>query len=194
MNITKEAYIQMTRDTVAPGVEILARLTPQLAHRWHMLNGITGELAELHDAIGNRDVENAVEETHDVLYYVTALADSHGVELSDFAYLRHREVDWTRLSEQVTAVSVFAGDYWDVFKRPVCYGKSKLTPEEQQQTAAEAIRRMYSAILHCGYTLGKIPDELRELNSMKLTRGQNARYKTGKFDADAAVRRDDKTA
>lgn len=55
------------------GEQILAALTPEAAHNWHMVTGLSGEIGELIEAWERRDRENLIEEVGDIEFYLEGL-------------------------------------------------------------------------------------------------------------------------
>ena len=71
-----------------PGESIRAELTPEDCHRLHMAVGISGEAGELLDAVKKAtiyrkqlDIANIVEECGDLLFYISGMLDSIGVDI-----------------------------------------------------------------------------------------------------------------
>ena len=83
-------YRQFVRKLCKPGKDIVYELNPVDAHLLHMAVGISGEAGEMLDAIKKSaiyrrplDVANVREEAGDILFYLTGLLDSLGIELQD---------------------------------------------------------------------------------------------------------------
>ena len=79
-------HAQMVKDLVKPGREILAMLSPNQAHLWHMATGISGEAGELIDAIKKYvvygaplDIDNVIEELGDLEFYMEGLRFRLGI-------------------------------------------------------------------------------------------------------------------
>lgn len=69
-----------------PGADILAGLTPEMAHLWHMASCIPGEAGELFDAVKKAaiygkplDVGNVLEELGDLEFYMEGLRAAVGI-------------------------------------------------------------------------------------------------------------------
>ena len=69
-----------------PGADILAKLTPEDCHLWHMATGIAGETGELVDAVKNPVIyrkpinrENVIEELGDLEFYMEGLRQGLGI-------------------------------------------------------------------------------------------------------------------
>jgi len=69
-----------------PGEDILASLTPEKCHQWHMASCIPGEAGELFDAVKKHviygkpiDRANVVEELGDLEFYMEGLRQSLGI-------------------------------------------------------------------------------------------------------------------
>ena len=81
-------YTEFVRALSKPGKDIVSEITPLDAHRLHMAVGISGEAGELLDAVKkaviyrkNLDVANVKEECGDLLFYITGILDSIGMDL-----------------------------------------------------------------------------------------------------------------
>ena len=81
------SHEDMVAALAKPGAEIIADLTPQRAHLWHMASCIQGEAGELFDAIkkpciyakGTFDRDNIVEELGDIEFYLEGLRQGLGI-------------------------------------------------------------------------------------------------------------------
>ena len=81
-------YSEFVRALCKPGNAIRTELTPEDCHRLHMAIGISGEAGELLDAIKKAaiyrkplDIHNVKEEIGDVLFYITGLLQSIGIDM-----------------------------------------------------------------------------------------------------------------
>jgi NTP pyrophosphatase (non-canonical NTP hydrolase) len=80
-------HAEMVQRLAKPGQDIIAELTPNNAHLWHMASCVMGEAGELFDAIkkpaiyakGAIDRENVVEELGDLEFYLAGLRLSLGI-------------------------------------------------------------------------------------------------------------------
>lgn len=84
----------MVATLVKPGIHIIASLTPEQAHVWHMLTGLMGEVGELIDALKKNiiygkdlDRENVKEELGDIEFYLEGVRQ--GVMISREDCLEH---------------------------------------------------------------------------------------------------------
>ena len=73
-------HAAMVAELAKPGREIVAELTPEKAHLWHMASALMGEAGELFDAVKkcavygkDLDVDNVVEELGDIEFYLEGL-------------------------------------------------------------------------------------------------------------------------
>lgn len=71
---------EMVAALAKPGEDILATLTPEKCHLWHMATGVSGEAGELLDAVKKQvaynkeiDRENVIEELGDLEFYMEGL-------------------------------------------------------------------------------------------------------------------------
>jgi NTP pyrophosphatase (non-canonical NTP hydrolase) len=84
-------HAEMVQRLAKPGQEIIADLTPQNAHLWHMASCVCGEAGELFDAIkkpaiyakGQIDRENVIEEMGDLEFYLAGLRLGLGITRSE---------------------------------------------------------------------------------------------------------------
>jgi len=72
-----DEYEEFVMSRIKPGEAILASLTPEKAHMWHMVSGIAGEAGEVLDAVKkwavygkDLDVDNVIEELGDLEFYI----------------------------------------------------------------------------------------------------------------------------
>lgn len=99
------AAMRLVRLAEAAGIkweyngDIVANLTPEKAHLWHMAFALMIEVAELSDPIhahvtGNRELDraNALEELGDILYYFQSIVDFYG-----FTITQIREANMAKL-------------------------------------------------------------------------------------------------
>ena len=83
-----DTHREFVRKLCKAGSVIAEELTPDDCHRLHMAIGISGEAGELLDAIKNAtiyrkplDIANIVEECGDLLFYISGMLDSIGVDI-----------------------------------------------------------------------------------------------------------------
>ncbi len=83
-----QTHREFVRNLCKPGSVIAEELTPEDCHRLHMAVGISGEAGELLDAIKKAtiyrkqlDIANIVEECGDLLFYISGMLDSIGVDI-----------------------------------------------------------------------------------------------------------------
>lgn len=112
---------QMVAGLVKPGEMILAQLTLEDCHLWHMATGLMGESVELQQAIIKNDLDNFIEEGGDSCFYQTALYQIRGI-----AY--HEEADKTPESTLADLTEIdnylrICGDILDLVKKKVIYRK-----------------------------------------------------------------------
>jgi len=77
---------EMVATLVKDGDQIVAELTGNDAHLWHMATGVSGEAGELLDAVKKNviyrkelDRENVVEELGDLEFYMEGLRQATGI-------------------------------------------------------------------------------------------------------------------
>jgi NTP pyrophosphatase (non-canonical NTP hydrolase) len=83
-----KTHREFVRGLCKTGSVIAEELTPEDCHRLHMAVGISGEAGELLDAIKKAtiyrkplDIANIVEECGDLLFYISGMLDSIGVDI-----------------------------------------------------------------------------------------------------------------
>jgi hypothetical protein len=116
MNELQKQFSAMVAGLVKPGADIIAALTPEKAHLWHMATGLVGELPELLQAERRSDKPNFLEECGDALFYAEGTLQCideniHGVEDGK-----------DQMSHEETLHDA-AGEIVDAVKRHVIYGK-----------------------------------------------------------------------
>jgi NTP pyrophosphatase (non-canonical NTP hydrolase) len=79
-------YSKMVRTLAKPGEDILATLTPEKVHVWHMASCIPGEAGECFDGVKKwilygkpLDRANVVEELGDLEFYMEGLRQGMGI-------------------------------------------------------------------------------------------------------------------
>lgn len=83
-----QTHREFVRKLCKAGSVIAEELTPDDCHRLHMAIGISGEAGELLDAVKKStiyrkqlDIANIVEECGDLLFYISGMLDSIGVDI-----------------------------------------------------------------------------------------------------------------
>lgn len=83
-----DTHREFVRKLCKAGSVIAEELTPDDCHRLHMAIGISGEAGELLDSIKKAtiyrkplDIANIVEECGDLLFYISGMLDSIGVDI-----------------------------------------------------------------------------------------------------------------
>ena len=96
------SHAELVQKLSKRGEDIIAQLTPEKAHLWHMATGISGESGELEDAIKKHviynkplDRENVIEELGDLEFYMEGMRQGLGITreevlLSNIAKLAKR--------------------------------------------------------------------------------------------------------
>lgn len=82
----KISHSDMVKTLAKSGEDILAELSPDQVHNWHMATGVSGEAGELLDAVKKYaiyqkpiDHENVVEELGDLEFYMEGLRQGFGI-------------------------------------------------------------------------------------------------------------------
>lgn len=161
------------------GEAIIANLTPEAAHNWHMVTGLSGEVGELHAALSNSDPINTLEELGDIEFYFEGLCQGAGVP---------RPTDVVSLHISTSLLSVVqlyqaTGEIVDVVKKQAIYNQPLNTDLLQSHL------RMFTAIMDAIYRSTQITrEQALEHNKRKLV----VRYQGLRYSDQAARERVDK--
>ena len=177
-------YSQMVADLVKPGEDIIATLTPALAHTLHMAVGLAGEAGELleHycarlDLVPDSEI---IEEFGDSEFYFEGLCQSMHVEIQ---LTGATSDDPFCLPGYVVATT----DMLDLVKKMVVYNKDVdlMVFIDALTNVRICLDRTYD---YYGFTQAEALDH----NMNKLLKGDAARYKEGTYSDEAAQLRRDK--
>ena len=111
------SHAELVQKLSKRGEDIIAQLTPEKAHLWHMATGISGESGELEDAIKKHiiynkplDRENVIEELGDLEFYMEGIRQGLGITreevlLSNIAKLakRYPQMEYSNAAAQERA-------------------------------------------------------------------------------------------
>jgi len=93
-------HSEMVRRLAKPGEDIIAELSPESAHLWHMGTGVSGEAGELLDAIKKHviygkplDYENVVEELGDLEFYMKGIRQVLGLDREEILLANINKLD-----------------------------------------------------------------------------------------------------
>lgn len=85
---TQKHHKDLVTKLSKPGEVLLATVTPEKAHLWHMATGVCTEAGELLDCIKKHicynqelNLENLVEEVGDILFYLQGIMNPLGISL-----------------------------------------------------------------------------------------------------------------
>jgi hypothetical protein len=124
-----DSHADMVQKLAKPGAAVLAELTPDGAHLWHMATGVAGEAGELLAAVicnpvDAPDIENIKEELGDLEFYLegirSKLAINFDTQIKPLADSCHVPQD---LSRSYTKIVVYSSDILDRIKKAVIYSK-----------------------------------------------------------------------
>ncbi len=184
-------YSQMVADLAKPGEDIIATLTPIKMHMLHMAVGLAGETGELleHECSGGGVVDSElIEELGDTEFYFEGLCQSMHITLNTirldqaYSYLSATCGD----SQSAALCVVAASDMLDLVKKMVIYNK-----DVDLGVFVNALTKVRVRLDQAYSYYGITQLEALEHNMNKLLKGDNARYKEGKYTDEAAqVRRD----
>lgn len=181
MEMKQITYADMVAHLAKPGADILNTLTPEKCHLIHMAVGISGEVAELYQAMNElRKVageaptqlkENILEELGDVEFYFEGLCAAVGatrVPASDVADFLHG--------------LVISGEILDLVKKHVIYNQHLRLSD-----LGYAIAQFESFMLSAYVATQITRQEALDANYAKL---MTKRYPNGYTDAAAEARAD----
>ena len=99
------------------GESIINDLTPTNAHLLHMAVGVSGEAAELLQALVLNDMENAIEELGDIEFYLQGISNTLELPISRF------DSNFTGEPAAIRIV-IYAGELLDAIKKGAVYNKN----------------------------------------------------------------------
>lgn len=150
----------------------------------HAAVGITGEVAELKNAILNKDQENIPEELGDMRFYMQQIMNQFNWVFAQFnnnsyAPRQDRSLDDTLV--------VQAGEVQDLLKKSWVYNKPL-----DKALLHEEFGKLFGAYLSLTTHFGYTDEDICAQNMYKLSTGPNARFPLGYTDAAAIARADKK--
>lgn len=170
----------MVRQLAKPGKDILASLTPEDCHAWHMASCLVGEVGELIEAM-RFERQDLMEELGDMEFYICGLRQGYNL-------VREIPVKPDKYYTNIyVGVAGAAAEVFDVVKKAVIYRK----PFNQE--------KLFGALNALDWWLGKVyfeftidRQETLLANVVKLTDPNKGRYKEGTYSDQAAIERNDK--
>ena len=169
-------YAEMVKTLAKPGAVILATLTPEDCHNWHMASCLLGEAGEYHEAEGR---EHRIEELGDLEFYVEGLRQGYGID--------HEETTGYVSNENRLPLVVAAAMVFDAMKKQVIYRK-----ELDRVKMLMALNMFEAAMYSERFVLNVSRAEVLDANQKKLLTGKNARYASGQYSDQQAQERADK--
>ena len=177
-------YSQMVADLAKPGEDIIATLTPAMAHTLHMAVGLAGEAGELLEHyIARLDLvpdSEILEEFGDSEFYFEGLCQSMSIEI---ALTGSTSDDPFCLPGYVVATT----DMLDLVKKMVVYNK-----DVDLMVFIDALTNVRICLDRAYDYYGFTQVEALDHNMNKLLKGDTARYKEGTYSDEAAQLRRDK--
>jgi len=167
------------------GQELIKGLTPKTAHNLHMAIGISGEVAELVEAMIDGSLMNLVEEIGDCYFYITGLIQGAGVQPHYVNYSDYYNAVGAGMYVYGAAMklSICAGFLLDAVKKEAIYNKPLDLIECEKQL---------SIILCCLETImksrGITKEQCLQANYDKLGK----RYENHQYSDEQAQQRKDK--
>ncbi|MCP3672274.1 MAG: hypothetical protein GY814_17945 [Gammaproteobacteria bacterium] len=182
---TMNPYSQMVADLAKPGEDIIATLTPAIAHTLHMAIGLAGEAGELlehYNAAGVKIIPDSeiIEELGDAEFYFEGLCQSMHIEI---ALTGCTSNDSLCIPRYVVATT----DMLDLVKKMVIYNK-----DIDLMDFVDNLTKVRMALDQAYGYYGFTQPEALEHNMNKLLKGYSARYKEGVYSDEAAQSRRDK--
>jgi len=189
-----ETHTAMVLRLKKPGADILKSLTPDKCDFLHIGPCLAGEAAELYESIIEEDeIHRVVEEAGDFEFYLVSELDRWGLKpttLCTKALLMPRQHAFQLMK--------LGGDYWDVTKRIIIYGKDPdhddpkhggFTLRRVARDTLVMIQQNLNSIYH---QLGIKREEVLQKNYEKLADKDKGRYASGSFsDKESQDRRDE---
>lgn len=179
-------YSELVSALKKPAADILASLDEIKVDAKHMAIGIAGEALELLDNIDDLSMENIVEETGDLMFYIVGLSQTLGVELEwDISDEYERIYDAGNISDFLIETAKAAGKVLDLVKKWVIYNNPLGVDELESIRLAlnELIVCMSGLVDCCGMSMPFI----ERYNKAKLTERYGRKYSDA-----AAIARADK--
>jgi len=161
----------MVRRLAKPGENVLADLTPDKCHLWHMASCLLGEVVELLGGAADDNKDNVIEELGDIEFYLEGYVSLFGWDerLGD-------------APEKSIGLIFAAAELFDVTKKHVIYGK-----DLDQDAVVMAINQINFELLGVWEQFGCSRQEVLQASIAKLSK----RYPTGEYqNADAIARAD----
>lgn len=179
--LIKPEFNRMVAKLLKNGEDIAPTITPEKANLIHIAMGISGEVGELVERIGEKDIPKIIDEAGDVEFYIAAMIQAINPNLTFEIVTMHTPT--IALSEMV----VCAGNISDVIKKHAIFGKPLDTGliESLITDFAVYLSRLYSSL-----EISRL-DVLRG-NMTKLLTGSNARYSSGGYSDEQAQAQNDK--
>lgn len=186
MNIT---YPELVRRLAKPGADILAQLDAPKCHLLHMAVGVSGEAAELLQAVSEPlrtltavDRANVVEELGDAEFYLEGLRAALFLARRPYS-IEAEERERAMLLSYAINLAVSSGDLLDRVKKHVICNKPLVRSD------IEGILHVVDGALEgIRLSIGVSRDEVLEANQAKLAK----RYSDLEYSDAAAQRRADK--
>jgi len=177
-------YSQMVADLAKPGEDIIATLTPAMAHTLHMAVGLAGEAGELLEHyVARLDLipdSEIIEEFGDSEFYFEGLCQS-----------MHIEVELTGTTSDdpycLPGYVVATTNMLDIVKKMVVYNK-----DTDLMAFVDALTNVRMCLDRAYDYYGFTQAEALDHNMNKLLKGETARYKEGMYSDKAAIARSDK--
>ena len=159
------------------GESIINDLTPKNAHLLHMAVGVSGEAAELLQALVLNDRENAIEELGDIEFYLQGILNTLELPVSRF--------DCDLVDEYpAIRIVIYAGELLDAIKKGAVYNKNY-----DMTLIINSILNIHAAMHELYALMGIEREDVIKSNEKKLSK----RYSSGSHSNEQAQMRADKT-
>jgi hypothetical protein len=181
-NESEQAHSDMVFSLCKPGATLCDDMTPDLAHKLHMVLGIAGEAAEIQQAVceGCHDHE-IILELGDLAFYTRGLALSFGFgDQLNLASTKHHSIDnGCAVAKDLT---VAAGELVELFKKHWAYNKDLIFSD-----VAEKLQSVTDNMNALANFFGLTGEAVLDANVEKLGK----RYKNHQYSDEQAIKRAD---
>ena len=178
-------HTELVKALAKPGQSIIDSLKANEMHLLHMAIGLSGEVAELLDAIIKDDRENVIEELGDIEFYFEGMIQANQTHFDDSGIIiTDRVIKMSKVTvDPMPAMLVEAGNLLDLAKRIAIY------QDPSHWSKLEGAFKQFRETLDEFYAVTEILVlEAKDGNTKKLTK----RYEKMTYSDSAAKARADK--
>lgn len=182
------SYASMVQKLAKPGEDIVSALKPSSANLLHMAIGISGEVAELIEALRD-DGPNIGEELGDCEFFFEGF--QQGVDFYVTDSFNNGIYEGYALNLLIEELVICAGNLLDKAKRLAIYNK----PLDDERGEIYGFIQEFRSLLTCIYSTEDVPvtvEDAKFQNMEKLLTGKASRYSSGTYSDEQANARADK--